>query len=136
MQQFQFEQKLRKILSNAYTLNQNQALRTQVQSVSKQQYKKRLKQKRQKRLLQDRKYFLQSSYKSKMRKYNANLMLMKKLLDQNNNIVNQMMQYPKIKEKVNIVGLIKNKLFDLKKILLFQQDIDEQNLQKTIKDNR
>jgi hypothetical protein len=30
-----------------------------------------------------------------------------------------MMQYPKIKEKVNIVGLIKNKLFDLKKILLF-----------------
>lgn len=136
MQQFQFEQNLRKLLSNKHSLNQNQVLKTQVQSVSKQQFKKKLKEKRQQRQLEDRKYFLKSLYKNKINKYNNNLIVINKLIEQNNNISVQLMQYPKIKEKVNIVGLIKNKLLDLKRILLFEQDIDEQNFQKTIKDNR
>lgn len=63
-------------------------------------------------------------------------MIIKKLIDQNNNLSIQLTKYPKIKEKVNIVGLIKNKLLDLKRLFLFEQDIDEQILQNIIKDDR
>lgn len=63
-------------------------------------------------------------------------MIISKLIDQNNNLSAQLIQYPKIKEKVNIVGLIKNKLLDLRKLFLFEDDIDGQILQKIIKDNR
>lgn len=136
MDELQFQQKLKRLLSSNYSLDEKQVLKTQIESVSKQQYLKIKKQKREKRQLQDRIYFLKNSYRNKIKKYNANLGIIKKLLQQNNNIAIQLIQYPKIKEKVNIIGLIKNKMLDLKKILLFEQDIDQQNLQKTIKDNR
>lgn len=136
MNELQFQQKLKRLLSSNYSLDEKQVLKTQIESVSKQQYLKIKKQKREKRQLQDRIYFLKNSYRNKIKKYNANLGIIKKLLQQNNNIAIQLIQYPKIKEKVNIIGLIKNKMLDLKKILLFEQDIDQQNLQKTIKDNR
>lgn len=136
MDELQFQQKLKRLLSSNYSLDEKQVLKTQIESVSKQQYLKIKKQKREKRQLQDRIYFLKNSYRNKIKKYNANLCIIKKLLQQNNNIAIQLIQYPKIKEKVNIIGLIKNKMLDLKKILLFEQDIDQQNLQKTIKDNR
>lgn len=136
MDELQFQQKLKRLLSSNYSLDEKQVLKTQIESVSKQQYLKIKKQKREKRQIQDRIYFLKNSYRNKIKKYNANLGIIKKLLQQNNNIAIQLIQYPKIKEKVNIIGLIKNKMLDLKKILLFEQDIDQQNLQKTIKDNR
>lgn len=134
----QFQQNFKKILSGNGSLNEKDYRNIQVESVSKEQFEKQKKQnkiKKQQRYEQSQILFLQARYKRLVKKYNQNLKIIIKLIEQNFSIAKQLSIYSRVRDKINIISFIKQKLYNFKS-WIYEDDIDRETTKQKIRANK
>lgn len=127
-----FKKRVNKILS-PHTLNQKDYI--QFKTVSHQQFKKnklqminKIKEKKK----ENNKYFLRKEYQNKIKKFNNNLFLLRKIILQNKKICQVLKDHKKIKEKSLKIVMLQRILANFQDLTIFLDDIDENIIDQII----
>lgn len=120
----EFHKRLGKITK--LSLNQKDFFVNNNIDINKQQQRKKILQLKR---LQDKKYFLKKDFQKLIKKFNNNLIMLQKIIIQNNNISEKLNVHSKIKSKTTQFKLLVDSLNRIKQLIIYTDDIDDDVIQ-------